>query len=465
MPVDIKPIQIDDPNESMGRMLNNAFLMDKIGAGRIEREQNAMLNRVARENTDPTGKTNWDKVRYGLAQNNQGAYIPTLDKQRGEVDHLASQTKAQEASALASKHKALGDYLNTRKEFTLGLSDDPAVGLPQYEKILNETLPIFAEVAGPERAAALHAQDLAAAKQAAATGKWGQYRSYTQNGAKVASEQHVIQTNAGDRTEFRSYPAHAGSTAQPLTNLGSTPTGKNPNASSGHWVEDYNPVTKQVTHRIATPGMPTTPRPPAVSPQDRAMAAEFKSRAQAASLIATQLNTKIGGGMFVVNPDTGDIEIKGGQPMSPVAQRRIDMLAGKLGGYIETVPGQNPRVVLNNGTTLGSVQGILRDQGNLVFERGPNGVERLVHREEGVERRPVEPKKVDPVKLKMKAQADANAMAKTLMIFDQREIEQMADHLYQEYLSTEGAGYAGPDAATKLLEEMKADREARRRKK
>lgn len=196
MPMDIKPIQIDDPNESMGRMLQNAMLMEKLGAGRREQrdidETNAFLKQYIRQD----GSLDLPGFKYGAAQAGRGALIAGVEKSQSEIANINSQVESHKASALASRHKALGEYLGYRREFTQGLSDDPAVGLQQYEKILNDTLPIFAEAAGnPERAAALHAQDLAAAKQAAATGKWGQYRSYTQLGAKDASERHTTLVN------------------------------------------------------------------------------------------------------------------------------------------------------------------------------------------------------------------------------------------------------------------------------
>lgn len=191
MPMDLKPLQIPDPMESFGRVMQNALIADKLSASADEREQNALANRIMKAAVNPDGTTNRNKYRYDMAQAGRGTALADQDKTWAEVDNQVSQAESHRASALKAQHDALGKYLSDSREFLRSVSDDPTIGLPQYEAILHTTQPLLASLAGEERAAAIHQQRLAAAKQAASTGGWKQYRSFEQLGAKDASERHT----------------------------------------------------------------------------------------------------------------------------------------------------------------------------------------------------------------------------------------------------------------------------------
>lgn len=282
-------------------------------------------------------------------------------------------------------------------------------------------------------------------------------------GDKESMQNHFVTANKGGTGGIYQMPQYGDvGTPKEVANWKVT---ENPNSIPKHWVQDVIPGTNQVINKVVKPGDVTNTKPPAQDPAAKAEALARTKRAQAASAVAAEVK-KFGGGQVLVHPETGDIEIQGVMPMSPTAQRRLDLLAGELGGQLEMVPGQNPRVVLYSDTTLGQVQSTLRmkqqDRNSLTWEVGANGVRRMVPKAEGVIQMPDAPKTVDPVKLRAQARSQAIAEARAIGIFDQATIDQMADGFYQQYLDTPGAGYGGKDAATRLADEMRADREARR---
>lgn len=197
--MDIKPIQIDDPNESMGRMLQNAMLMDKLGAGRREREQNALRSRAFAENTQ-NGVVNDAGVIDFLAKNNGGSAINDHRESVGRQAHLAGQTEHEKMLSEKVRHDATGSFLKNSREMLSGVSDDIKVGPMQKLKMFELLHDDLTTLTGSEeRAAQVLGQRVAQLKQAVAGGdaSWKQYLANERMGVDKASEQYNTMVNQG----------------------------------------------------------------------------------------------------------------------------------------------------------------------------------------------------------------------------------------------------------------------------
>ena len=467
------PVKMPNQMEMMGGFLQNALIIDKMNESQRERQDIEAANAMYRQHMRPDGTFDAPGFKYGMAQANRGGALPAWEKTQGEIAKLGSEAEGIDTRSVEQEMK-------TFQTIVKSVSPDPAHGPAQYR----DAVAMLAK--GPAMSRYLTTRGVspdeflqraeAQLQQAVGAGQWERLYKSVVLSPDAATEQKYVTVNRGDTQDVVSMPSHGFGPATPKTVYSGTvkekPSSRFIPTSNGdgtvtwnrvtpgmtttppatpHWATDYNP-DGTVKHVTVKPGDVTHPAPKE-SPDAKAMRVERTKRAEAAALIAGEI-AKLGGGRPVISPGTGEIEIQGAQPMSPVAQRRMDNLAVGLGGYLEMMPGQNPRIVIPPGTTAAQVQAKInaqiKEKNNLTWERGANGVRRMVPKAPGVIQQPIAEKKESPVKLRAKARASALAWAKQTMTTDEREIERMTDVFYNDYLRRPGAGYGGPSLRDSL---------------
>lgn len=438
-----------NPLEDTSNALNTVLMMEKATDLRAKRRRGEARNSLMQTPgvMKDDGTIDRPTLRTAAVKGGYGEFIPDWEEQWAKDDENVANVgkiKADTLKSAADASKTQADDIAKRLETTskmLGLIQSPQ----QYVEFVTKD-PVLGQ--------SLTERGMGAEQLMMALGKMSpeQFQRFLVDqrvGADKALQNHYVTANKGGTGGIYQMPAYGAGAPKEVANWKVT---ENPNSFSKHWVQDVIPGTNQVVNRVVKPGQITNTKPVGPSAEDKALTKAIADKTKAAAALVPELN-KMGGGRFVVHPETGDIEIIGGQPMSPVAQRRLDLLAGEYGAQIEMVPGQNPRIVLNDGTTLGTVQSIQRAKNSLVWERGPNGVERLTNRTEGVERRPIEPKEKSAVDIRTQAISKALAWAKATYETDDGKIQAKIDEFYQDLISRPGAGYGGPS----LREQLKAD--------
>lgn len=278
-------------------------------------------------------------------------------------------------------------------------------------------------------------------------------------GDKESMQNHFVTANKGGTGGIYQLPQY-GAVGTPKE-VASWKVTENPNSIPKHWVQDVIPGTNQVINKVVKPGDVTNTKPAVLTPQEKADLKSMEDKGKAAAIVATEISRKTGV-KVKVHPETGQIEVIGGKVLNPWKLNEIENIANRLaaGGEILN-EGGGYRIGLADGTTPAGVQARIRQDNTLAWEIGENGVKRSVVAAPGIIQQPVAPRETSPEKIRAWALTTATSWG-ARNFKSEAEIIQYADMLYNDRMSRPGAGYGGEDAATRLADEMRADREARR---
>jgi len=449
MPIDptlARPAAFDpgNPLADMTTYLNNALMMDKIGEAKVGRQRIANRNALMKRHVKPDGTYKLGDIVYDAAQNEMGYDIPDIEEEIGKIDKLRSETAENTATAQKSQAETVVKMLEADKEM-LGSVRTPQQLIEHYQQRFNDPiLGPYMRSRGmdPDKTLA-HIQQIRTPEQL------NQFILAEQGGLDKVLKSHYVETNQGGTGAIYRMPEFG---TAPPTKVAEWDVTKDPNRSAGHWVEDYDPKNHTVTHRPATPGMVTRPKPTAANTPPEVK--ELQERAKAAAILATEI-TRQTGVRVKVHPETAQIEIEGGNVLNPWVRNKIDNIARNLaGGALISNEGTNPRVDLQPNTTSTGVTARVRQDNTLTYERGENGVERLVPKAPGVIRQPVAEKEKSPVELRARARSQAIQAAKDAALMGvELDVDILTEAYYQDYLKRPGAGYGGPS----LRDQLKSD--------
>lgn len=177
------PIKLDDPMESMGKVLTNAMMMEKMGAAGQTRRENEMVNRVARE-------ANGDRAKMRASLTSGGGYTALAGQEKGwrEQDELDSKISKEKATATKTQADALNEFNKGIRFATEGVETIEDFG-PRYAQIYQSPLAL-AVFGSEDEAKKAFTSDITEAATAAKNGTFKQWLTTRKLGAEKALENH-----------------------------------------------------------------------------------------------------------------------------------------------------------------------------------------------------------------------------------------------------------------------------------